>query len=390
MVPKAGVTFMTNVAVDLVMSGVSEESGLIANQIGYMVPPMNGHKATNYYGIYFNDTPNSGSIASLTNVDILLAPGAGGKVSTAAPLGLTNYTVATLPSGFPAGVEAYVSDALTPFGVGGEALYDGSNWKVMPWYITAASTTNAYFLNCQLANLDISTPITSAYFSGEQTPSTTANLIGGRIPRVATFAGTASAVGLINGGTYGSYIGYQTGSAVAGAATGRGSYTKTPAALDAFFCGGVYAVSNLCNATDQYWCYLGFESGSSTNIPTTGVYFLYDMFNAAGRASPGAETNHWLAVTARSSSFTYSDTGLTPTLNGSGWDRLAVSWNINNAVFYTNGVAAVTNSTANTIPNGVVYFSRVDIFKSVGARGEVLYEAQPFYHQRVGVARVYP
>jgi hypothetical protein len=297
----------------------------------------------------------------------------------------THYTVATLPGSATAGDQLYASDALTPWGTGARVEWDGTIWREPRTRIMATTTMADYILSAASNAVQIFTPLSDI--------------------DIATIYGTAGTI-YEHGRNKGAGVTFDTQITTSGilgrltSGTGANSYTiaagytlDDAVANDVYACGGRYAFSAECDATETYFAWVGFSASfSGTNLPPANfVGFLYDRWNLMARGGAGSETNHWLCATIASSSGTYTDSGLTPTFSadGSSLSRLAVIWGTTGATFYTNGVLCATQN-ATTIPAASQYYAEtVAIVKHAGTTARYLYEGSPWTHIRRATARTY-
>lgn len=79
-VPTTGVTITDNVGINFLMPDVGEVTGAVTNYKAINIPTMSGAGGTNFYGIFFQDTPANGSIAAASNKDLTLNAGGTGRV----------------------------------------------------------------------------------------------------------------------------------------------------------------------------------------------------------------------------------------------------------------------------------------------------------------------
>lgn len=299
--------------------------------------------------------------------------------------GSTNYffstnTVATLPAAQTGPSIRWCSDVITSSGVGAYVRWD---WNTSTWRtwegVSATADVRQFILNGWASALNVQTPISTIYFSRNPLSATSIGF-----PASSTAVGGAAVTTILPSVTGNSYA-YTLGSGTAG-----GIYSiSTPVVLVDGEKYGTYrrvllAESDAANAA---WSIIGMSVATAqTNYPTDGAYFLYDRYNTNSHSITGAGTNNWIACTGGSSSYTYVDTGLTP--SGTTAQRLGIILTTTNCVFYTNGVACVTNTT--TLPTANLYLLGDKHVRVHGTGAKSLYIATPATHLRGATNQIYP
>lgn len=300
-----------------------------------------------------------------------------------AQLGFTNYTAAALPVGVDIGYQAYCSNCLTPTGVGDMVSWDGFAWKSVKYGVCATTNVTAYILSCVTNALAIDTQLSQIAI----TDYTIESMLY-QAPRTVTPSTGSIAVAADGSEAIGIYTGYSTSTSSSAAPRMNGAFVPPPVAGGFYGTGtSLYLTTAIPDGTDNYWIFTGWHNSSAAGFPSEGAAFLYDRYNAAGRASPGAETNHWLCVTTHGSSSTYTDSGLTPSSTTSAPDRLAVIVTTAAVYFYTNGVACATNVT--NIPTGFLTAEKTTITKTLGSNARGMREVRPWMHIRRANARTF-
>lgn len=276
----------------------------------------------------------------------------------------------------------YCSDAITSWGTGAYVRWDGSNWRTWESVI-AANTIRQYLIGARASGLNVHSPLGFSF--SVQEPYGIVSFGGG----ASSASGTGASAGnpaSSTPGTMGNPITQITGTDATGYGRIFSWFMPAQASGDYYSIGCKVAFSIDSGATDKYWSLIGFNSGVS-GYPTTGCYWLYDASNANGHGI--SATNNWHCVTALSSSYTVVDSGLkatvdTATLNSA--PNLQVILTSTNAVFLTNGVPCVTNTT--TIPNTALWFFHV-IQKTAGTTSVKAQVMTPSIHVYRGTARAY-
>lgn len=258
-------------------------------------------------------------------------------------------TVATLPEPQP-GQTCWASDVITSRGSGGIVTYDGSNWRTRDGVIATANLYQ-WFLNARAVGLIAQTPVGFTHFGSEMFSAQWSLLN-------SSGAGTpAGSLGFNNGvNVYGSYANLTTSTDAAGTGRGLGFLLNAATSTDTNAVGCSAAATYLCDGTDKYWCTIGLDSlnTSVTAWPTNGAFFAYDMYNVNSIVSnatfSATWTNNWIAVSSKAATFSYNDTGLPVTTDNTAPNRLVLAYSLSEIVWFTNGVACVTNATAGSIP----------------------------------------
>lgn len=311
----------------------------------------------------------------------LLASGSTNKNITYANLKTSvgipaSNTVATLPATGSPGQAVWCSDVITSWDTGDLVRWDGSKWKTTEGVRVTASPEQ-FVINGWASGLNAVTPRSTVIFNGD--------IYNGSLGALSQYGGSsvsalggASGAGTLQSSTLGS-IGYWTlGTGTAGgtvsygikSARDAGSYHGTQ-------CGHYF--SALSEASNEYWAATGFSSTATTNYPVTGAFFLYDRGNA--NAHGQAAVGNWLAVVAKTSSYTYADTGLAASETTAA--RLGVVITATTASFYTNGVLAVTLSDGNVPTSNIWLFSSSMRFVRVsGTTDRNMYILNPAMHYR--------
>lgn len=74
-----GVTLVDSVGLNFLMPG-TDATGAITSYKAINIPAMTGSGGTNFFGIFFNDVPNGGHLATASNTDLVLRPQGTGMV----------------------------------------------------------------------------------------------------------------------------------------------------------------------------------------------------------------------------------------------------------------------------------------------------------------------
>lgn len=81
-IPKTGVTLVDNIGISFTVPNSGDVSGAVTNYKAYHVPALTGGGGTNFYGVYFENEPNGGSVTGGTNVPIsIVGQGTAGVVN---------------------------------------------------------------------------------------------------------------------------------------------------------------------------------------------------------------------------------------------------------------------------------------------------------------------
>lgn len=140
------------------------------------------------------------------------------------------------------------------------------------------------------------------------------------------------------------------------------------------FQAGFALASALADATDDYRVVIGLAEGGTSSEPTAGVYFLYDRTVSV----------NWLAVTATSSTYTRTSTGIAVSV--SSWVDGSISVNAagTSIEFSINGSVVATNTTniPTTSDNPAIVLA---IYKVAGTTNRDL--NVDYYSLAVAVAR---
>lgn len=290
-------------------------------------------------------------------------------------------TVGTLPASPVVGQTCWASDVVTSIGTGGLVVYDGSNWRTRENIIATDNLTN-FVLNASAAGALLKSTISTIVVNDALAVGSSGF---GFIPR-ATTAGSGGLVGMNDTYTNGAYLGINCGTSSSGTSYVYGLYENGLGnANDLYACGGIYSVQLAPDGTDNFWCAIGMNSAASGVYPVSGAFFLYDQRNANSVVSnatfSATWTNNWICVTAKASSYTYTDSRLPVTiLAGTPMDRLLVLATTNSVLFYTNGVLAAAHTT--NIPTAKLYLNYAAITKTAGTTARRLYESVGYVHIR--------
>ncbi len=193
---------------------------------------------------------------------------------------------------------------------------------------------------------------------------------------------------------YGDVASLATGTTTTGGAAVY-SLSEPPLLANYYYCsGGVMGPANLCDGTDTYWAAMGIDSGISTVYPTSGAFFVYDMYNANSIVSnatfSATWTNNWIAVCANGSTYTNVDTKLPVIASSTPTNRFLVIATTTAIFYYTNGVlsATITNAT----PTVNLYMAKAIMKKTATGAGTTsrnLLISTPWIHVRQ-TERTYP
>lgn len=292
------------------------------------------------------------------------------------------YSVATLPN--PLNVYALFActNVVTSRGIGDLVKWDGVEWKTSE-NVTPSTTILEFILNAKLAGLNSITPISRIQFTSDHFYQ--GNSVAGRSYNAL---GTGALAAGFAANDNGSYLGFNTGITAVGYGHAAGTFCPIMAAGVYIGVGGQYSFSVLPDNADIYFAIAaGATSLNTTNIPVSGAFFLYDMFNVTGiglTTNPGS--NNWVAVSIESPGvFSSTDTGLEPTIVTTVPQKLLTVLTTTAVYFYTNNVLAVTMSDGTKIPTVGLYDRRAGIFKSggsVGTTARAMNEWTPYVHTR--------
>lgn len=301
-----------------------------------------------------------------------------GTINYTNPPTLPSFDVSALPVA-TAGSMAWCPDAITPWGIGGPVLHNGSEWQLAASKIKASADFYSYMVNSASNTWTGATPYDIATMVGD----------GAAITSISGFPSLVmNGVGTSGGGT---------GTAADGA-YGRGYFytsTTTPSGfvdggnLLSGVGGGVIAAASfsgylnvgaLCDGTDTYaYMYGVFNAYNTTNLPTYGVFLLYDRYKIL---STSTATNNWQLATCTNGTYTFTDTGLAVSTTASALpEKLSVFWTTNSATVFTNGIAAAT--VTQNIPSGTTMLGvGFKGYRTAGSTLRYLRYYYPYVHFR--------
>ncbi|MDP3965820.1 MAG: hypothetical protein Q8Q13_03415, partial [bacterium] len=96
---ETGVTLVDSIGLSFFLPNAEDVTGTVTNYKAIHFPALTGGGGTNFYGLYFENAPNGGSIASKPGTDITIVAGSGGSTNSNIIASSTNFTVNTSLAG---------------------------------------------------------------------------------------------------------------------------------------------------------------------------------------------------------------------------------------------------------------------------------------------------
>lgn len=274
-----------------------------------------------------------------------------------------SYSVAGLPSAVSQnGAQVWCSDCLTPWGSGSLAYSDGSVWRLIASKIQAAADVPTFLRYAYAAAWSGTSTLLVSRFNDEVNGDGGATMVsdpgmiwqatGGAFATVSATAGKSLLIYTIN--------------ANPSTALFSGPPYLPSAGDYVLFSSSVALPSTLPNGTDDYYMWSGIGTGITAATGNDIAGFLYDPTKASPAGGGITATANWNCVTGRGGVFETTDSGI-PATNSVYITLTGVMNSLTNVVFYINGTAVATNSTASKTPNAVIRMQRFGFVKTNGA-----------------------
>lgn len=273
-----------------------------------------------------------------------------------------SYTVATLPvSGYP-GQTIFVSDAISIAGIGGVAVWNGTEWRMVHSNVVPTTSQLTFFRELSRMGINWRTNRMTYVFADFSSAF-------GELTTGATGTGSAifTATNNVSGVRNGTLI-LGTGTTT----TGTANSFMAPFVFLAdgvFYLGAKVFLDTLSTATDEFAVRVGATAGYSNgggnaNFTSAGIGFIYDRANATGSLS-GA-SNNWNIRNFQSAA-TISDSGVA-VATGTAY-ALELVASATGVDYYINGTQ-VGSTVATNVPTNVLQ-PHITILKSAGTASRV-------------------